>query len=193
MRSTTSLLALALAVSAGPAFAQASDTDTADVTINGRVTPLCVLGEPSQALVDLGQMVETSGGRVGRIAQIADQNVMLPDSFCNFAGSTATIDATALVETSAATAAVPAGFARAVNFTADVGTWGGGSAVTTTAAIATGANADASGTSAIQSTPRLTDLTVVLSDFTAPSDKLLVAGDYSGLVRVTLGPAAVTQ
>jgi hypothetical protein len=183
-----------LAVIGAPGFAQATDSDTADVSIAGNVTPLCVLGEPSQASVNLDNLINTSGTRVGKIRAIATQTVTLPASFCNFAGSVASVDATALVETANGTSTPPAGFSRAVNYTAVAGQWGGGTASATTAATASGTNATTSGSSAVQQTPRQTDLTVDLSAFTtAASDLLLVAGDYSGLVRVTLGPAAVSE
>ena len=61
MRSMTQVTALVLLACAGPALAQATDTDTADVAINGTVTPLCVLGEPSQAMIDLGQQYIEAG------------------------------------------------------------------------------------------------------------------------------------
>lgn len=193
MRILATLPLIALAVAGAPAFAQATDTDSKDVAVQGSVTPLCLLGQPSQALVDLGNMISTSGTRVGKIRTIPTQTVTLPASFCNFAGSVATVEATALVETSGGTTVPPAGFARAVNFTADAGTWGGGNASATTSATSGGASATSTGTSATQPTPRQTDIAVALSTFTAPGDALLVSGSYSGLVRITLGPAAVTQ
>lgn len=194
MRTLTISSALLLAMVGTPALAQATDSDTADVSIDGTVTPLCVLGEPSQASISLNNLINTSGTRVGKIRTIATQSVTLPASFCNFAGSVASIDATALVETANGTNAPPAGFSRAVNYTAVAGQWGGGTASATTAATASGTNATTSGSSAVQQTPRQTDLTVDLSVFTtAPSDLLLVSGSYSGLVRVTLGPAAVAE
>lgn len=193
MRSMTKLAALALLASAGPALAQATDTDTADVAINGTVTPLCVLGEPSQATVDLGQLINTSGSRVGKVRAIPAQSVTMPDSFCNFAGSVASIEATALVETAGGVSSPPAGFARAVNFSSSAGQWGGGTADTATSAAADGSGATSTGASSVQPSPRLTDIVVDLSGFSAPGDALLVLGDYMGLVRVTLGPAAVVD
>lgn len=187
------LCTAALLPSTALAQAVATDTDTADVTINGRVSPICVIGEPSQAVVDLGQLIALSGSRVGRIAALGAQTVTLPDSFCNFAGSVASIEATALVETSASVASTSPGFARAVNYDASAGQWGGGSADTGTSAAADGSGATSTGASAVQPAPRLTDIVVSLDGWSAPSDNLLVAGDYSGLVRVTLGPAAVTE
>jgi hypothetical protein len=192
MRIPMIIPALAVALAGTAAFAQSTDSDSADVAIEGNVTPLCVLGEPSQASISLGNMIATSGTRVGRVRAIGNQNVTLPASFCNFAGSVATVAATALVEGAGGTATPPTGFSRAVNFTAQVGQWGGGSAAATSAATASGSDATNEGTSAVQPLPRQTDLAVELSGFSVPGDALLVSGDYSGLVRVTLGPAAVS-
>ncbi|WP_120717437.1 hypothetical protein [Tsuneonella amylolytica] len=186
----TMMLLPILAAAAGmSAPAPAQDSDTGEVAVSGNVVPLCLLGAPSSATVDLGNMVAVSGTRTGRIRAIGAQVVTLPASFCNYAGSMLTVDATALVETTGGTAAAPANFARAVNFTATAGQWGGGSAAATSAANASGSGSTARGTSAVQPTPRQTDIAVTLSDFSVPGDALLVAGDYAGIVKVTLGPS----
>lgn len=169
------------------AFAQASDTDEGNVSIDGTVAPLCILGDPTPVPVDLGQMAQTSGAQVGHIATIANQQVTLPDSFCNFAGSEVTVDASALLTTDPTTP--PAGFSRAVNFTATASGWASTNAAATTAALADGSTPNASGTGSTQPLPKLADIQVELSNFTTPGDVLLVSGDYSGTVTVTLGPA----
>lgn len=162
-------------------------TATGDVAVAGNVAQLCMLGTPTPAPVDLGQLATTSGTRVGRIAVIAPRTVMLAGSFCNFAGSAITVTATALVNNDATPA--PTGFARAVNYTAAVTNWAPGAATVTTGATAGGGTPGASSVGATQGAPKIADLTVNLSNFTAPSDSLLTAGSYSGLVIVTLGPA----
>ena len=48
----------------------------------------------------------------------------------------------------------------------------------------------ASATGPTQPAPKVADLDVTLSNFTAPSDFLLTAGAYSGLVVIKLGPVA---
>lgn len=182
--------AMAAAIAAPSAMAQtASDTDSADVAINGYVSPLCILGDPTPATVDLGQLIEMSGARVGRIRAIPAQNVNLPDSFCNFAGSTVSISANALL--SAGTSTPPAGFARAVNLTATASGWASADSSATTSASADGSPPTASGTGGTQPLPNLADIGVQLSGFTVPGDALLVADTYSGVVTVTLGPAAL--
>lgn len=170
-----------------PAMALAANSDSKTVGVAGNVANLCVLGAPTPAAVDVGQMAATSGARVGKITTIAGQNVTLPGSFCNFAGTHLTVSATALV--AADGSAVQAGFARAVNYTATVNNWAGTAAAVTTTATAAGGTPTASGTGGNQAAPKLSDLGLVLSAFTAPSDNLLVAGGYSGSVTITLGPS----
>lgn len=101
---------------APPALAQDSDTET--VAVAGQVAPLCILGTPSQSSVNLGQLIDVSGTRVGRLTVIANRTVSMPQSFCNYANSAIRVDATAL--TGSNTSTPPAGFARAVNFGATV-------------------------------------------------------------------------
>ena len=191
MKQVIGLLAALAAVVPAAAMAQASNTSRGDVVVNGRVAPICILGGPNPALVDLGTMVATSGTRAGRIAVLPSQTVTLPASFCNFAGSQVTVSANAIV---AANATAPAtGFARAVNYTATAAGWAAGNAATTTAATANGSLATSSGSGTNQPLPKLGDIGVTLSSFTVPGDSLLVTGNYSGSVTVTLGPAAVAN
>ena len=171
--------------------AQATDSDQGEVGVSGTVAPICILGAPSRATVDLGQMATLSGARVGRIAVLPAQVVTLPNSFCNFAGSTVTVSATALLSNNSGS--VPAGFSRAVNYTAAASNWAASATSATTAATASGAGATATGAGAVQPDPRLADISVALSGFTAPSDALLVSGSYSGLIVITLGPAATAK
>lgn len=182
------LLALPLLAFAGAAIAQTSDTATGDVTVGGNVARLCVLGQPSPPTIDVGQMAETSGTRVGRIRTIGAQVVILPASFCNFAGSAVSVTATALVVND--NLAVQPGFARAVNYSASASNWAGSPTDVTTAATASGATPSATSTGASQPLPKIADVRLDLINFSAPGDALLVAGSYSGLVTVTLGPDA---
>ena len=188
MKCKLGLALIALAALPSPAIAQSTQTGT--VAVGGSVRPVCILGNPDPALVDLGQLSAGAGPRIGRIAVIAPRTVVLPASHCNFAGSVVTVSATAL--TAADAAVPPAGFARAVNYTATATNWSGGASAATTAALGDGSAAAASGAGAIQPQPRIADIALTLSAFTAPGDQLLVAGAYSGTVVVTLGPAAAT-
>lgn len=182
-------LGLALIVMAAfPASAIAQTTETGTVAVEGQVRPVCILGNPNPALVNLGQLSASSGPRTGRIAVIAPRTVTLPASYCNFAGSVVTVQATAL--TSSDTSAPQPGFSRAVNYTATATNWASGGSTATSAALRDGSTSTASGAGATQPLPRVADITLTLSSFTAPGDLILVAGNYSGTVVVTLGPAA---
>jgi hypothetical protein len=177
------------ALTALAAGAARADDAQQTVPVNGTVARICVLGPPSPAAVDLGQLINTSGARVGKIAAIANRTVDLPNSFCNFAGSHLTVTATALLAADASP--VQPGFARAVNYTSTVNNWAATPATVTTAASTGGATPTAGPSNGgSQPTPKIANLQLVLSNFTAPSDFLLVAGGYAGSVTITLGPDA---
>jgi hypothetical protein len=178
-----------LLILAAPCAASAQDSDSETVPINGTVARLCVLGTPSEASINLGQLVNVSGARVGKLATLAPRTVSLPGSFCNFAGSTVTVSASALVAADASP--IQTGFARAVNYAATLANWTTVSTVATTAASDAGASPTTNTTGAIQSAPRLADLSLSLNGYSVPSDKLLVAGAYAGQVVITLAPAAL--
>lgn len=191
MKKLASLLATSLVLAPVAAMAQASDSDTGSISIDGRVAPICILGDPSPALVDLGQLAATSGMRIGRLAVLGPRTVTLPASFCNFAGSAVRLDATALQ--GAETSSPQPGFARAVNYTATASGWALGNAVVTTNALRDGSANTGSGTGAPQPLPKIADIGLTLSNFSVPGDLLLVAGNYSGTVIITLGPAVISN
>ena len=178
--------AVALVAAATPASAQ--DTDTGTVSVTGNVSRLCILGAPASTVIDLGQMAETSGARVGKLTTIGNKSVTLPGSFCNFANSVVTVDATALVASD--TTAAQTGFARAVNFTATASNWAATNAAATTGADRQGAGATATGSGSVQPLPKLSDISLTLSGYSVPGDLLMVAGGYTGSVTVTLAPQA---
>lgn len=182
-------LALIALAAAMPGAAMAQTTETGTVGVEGSVRPICLLGNPTPALVNLGQLSAASGTRTGKIAVIPAQTVQLPASYCNFAGSVVTVQATAL--TAADTTVPQAGFVRAVNYTATATNWASGGSSATTGALRDGTGAVASGTGAVQPLPKVADITLTLSSFSTPGDLIMVAGNYSGNVIVTLGPAAV--
>lgn len=186
MRTFSTLVALAAMMAPAAAYA-ASDADSKNVGITGTVSRLCVLGEPSATLVNLGQMAETSGARVGRLTTVATQTVTLPNSFCNFANSSVTVEAAALKAADATTP--PTGFARAVNYTATASGWAATNAAASTADDGTGTSAATRGTGSSQPTPKLSDITLALSGFSVAGDRLLVSGTYSTTVTVTLAPS----
>lgn len=172
---------LAAATAAG-----ASDV-TGSVTLDGNVSNLCILGSPNPSNIDLGTIAVTSGNNAGHLQTIANQSVQLPSSFCNYADTALTVDASALLASD--TTSVQSGFTRAVNFTATVSNWAAPNASATTAADENGVNPNASNVGGVQGAPELSDLTLTLSNFTAPGNGFLVAGSYQGSVTVTIGPA----
>lgn len=179
---------LLLAGASTAAGAQATNTANGNVAIGGHVDSLCVLGAPSQASIDLGMLAATSGGRTGRLATIPAQQVTLPASFCNFAGTQLKVSASALLASD--TSAVQDGFARAVNFQSTVNNWATAPATVTTAATRGGGTPGAEATGGTQPAPKQADLQLNLTNFTVPSDSLLVAGAYNGSVTITLGPSS---
>ena len=183
------LLALPLAALAVPAAAQegGSNSDTGQVSVTGNVASLCILGDPSVPNVDVLQMVNTSGNRVGKIRTIGNQTSNLPNSFCNFAGTQLTVTTAALLGPAGTP---PSGFARAVNYTATATGWAAPNAAATSAGGFDGSSPNASNTGGTQNSPRVNDILVTLSNFTVPEDRLLVAGQYGGTVTITLGPVA---
>ena len=187
MKQTVGLSALAFLLTAAPAMAQ-STTATGTVAIDAQVRSVCILGNPNPALVNLGQISAGSGPRTGKIDTIAPRTVTLPASFCNFAGSVVRVTTTAL--TSSDTTSPQPGFTRAVNYTATASGWALGTTAATSAALRDGTSPSATGSGATQPLPKIADLSVTLSSFTTPGDLILVAGNYSGNVVVTLGPAA---
>lgn len=188
MKQTVGLFALALMLTASPALAQ-SNTATGTVAIDAQVRSVCILGDPNPALVNLGQISAGSGPRTGKIDTIAPRTVTLPASFCNFAGSVVRVTTTAM--TSSDNTSPQPGFTRAVNYTATASGWATGTAAATSSALRDGTSPSASGTGATQPLPKIADISVTLSNFTTPGDLILVAGNYSGNVVVTLGPAAI--
>lgn len=184
-------LALATALALGPTPLLAQETGRADdgeVRVIGTVSPICSLGEPSETVIDLGVLVNLSGPQVGRTAPIAPRQVTMPNSFCNYPNTMITISADALLELGGTP--VNAGFSRAVNYSIGVFPWAADEARLATSAARDGSGPTGIASSSSQPLPQVSDLTLELSDFSAPSDALLVAGDYSGLIVVTLGPAA---
>jgi hypothetical protein len=132
-------------------------------------------------------MAVTSGARVGKLGAIADHSVSLPATFCNYGGTQLTVGATALLETGDESVP-PSGFSKAVNFTANVSGWTTAAASVTTTAAADGSNAVTNGNGPEQASPNSANLTLTLTNFSAPNDAQLVAGAYAGLVTITVGP-----
>ena len=185
-----SLFLLLTSVLAGSASAQANSERSA-VAVDGTVAGLCILGPPSRPSIDLGTLVALSGSRAGRIRVIGAQQISLPGSFCNFAGTALTVSASAM--RTQAIVNVEPGFSRAINYTSTVANWAAQHAAATTGATAQGQSASSAGTGGTQPLPKVADLEVTLSGFLTPGDALLVADDYEGTVTITLGPSVAAD
>lgn len=174
--------ALAMALP-GAAMAQ-SASDTRQFPVIGTVPAICSAGTlvGGNSTFDLGVLINTTTGFLRN--DLSAPNKVLSGAFCN-ASSTIGITATPLAATNF-TATPPAGFSRAVNYTATASGW-----TTTPASFVTGAG---SNTAATQSrpTPFTGDITVGISAFaTVGGNTLRPVADtsYTGLVTVTLAVA----
>jgi hypothetical protein len=190
MRKAIALLAAGTLLIPALASAQSTNTAQKSVPVTGNVDALCVLGNPTPSSVALGALEDPT---TGKLKSISDQSVSLPSSWCNYAGTQISISSSALV---ADTATAPSGFSRAVNFTSTVSTWGANpQATATTAASSTGGSPNASGTGQTLCQPNLTDLSLLLNNFSTgggASNILVASGNsgYSGTVTITLGPGS---
>lgn len=77
-----------------------------------------------------------------------------------------------------------------MNYTASASNWASGTSTATTAALRDGTVPTASGFGATQPLPKIADITLTLSSSPHPEILFWWAGNYSGTVVVTLGPAA---
>lgn len=177
------LAATVFAASFAATGAQAQAAAEGHVNLDAQVSQICVLGPPTPAGLALGQISESSGDRVGRLADISDRTIQLPGSFCNYGGAALSISASPLALTEGGPSA---GFIGSVNYTCTINAWG-----TTAATVRTSAtNSSGDGVRSISPLPKQADLTLVVSDFAGQSDSLLQPGSYLAVVTITLGPDA---
>ena len=178
MRNALLLMAIPALALAVPAAAQsASSEGTVDIT--GSVASRCLFTTSSD-IIPLGELAlagsDTAAGKLN--SAVVDNQTRTLVGWCNDAASTITVEATELT-TSAAAAS---GFANRIDFTAT--------------ADANSASAEDSTLVAGAGTPVSVgmftgDVVVTLSDSETVGDLLLVAGDYTGSVKVTLAPSVV--
>jgi hypothetical protein len=168
------------ALAAGSASAQ-SATDTKQFTVTGTVPALCSGGTISggNSTFNLGVLVDTATGLLR--TDLAAPNKVLTGAFCS-SQSTITVAATPLTAQNF-TATPPAGFSRAVNYTATASGW--------TPNAATFATGTTSNPGAVQTrtTAFSGDITVGIGTFgTSGGNALRLVADnnYMGAVTVTL-------
>jgi hypothetical protein len=168
------------ALSVGSAAAQ-SATDTKQFTVTGNVPALCSGGTIAggNSTFNLGVLIDVTTGLLR--TDLAAPNKTLTGAFCS-GQSTITVSATPLTAQNF-TATPPAGFSRAVNYTATASGW-----TTTAASFATGS---ATNPASVQSrgTAFSGDITVGIGTFgTSGGNTLRLVADtnYVGAVTVTL-------
>ncbi len=169
----TTAAALSVAALSAPALAQSS---TGTVDVSGSVEGRCLFTVPSETIT-LGELalggVDGTAGRLDT-AKVDTQSATL-NGWCNNAAATMKVEALALTNSAAATSAA---FTNRIDFTATAAANDVTASDTTTDA-AIGAEEDVGMFSG--------DVVVTLASADA-AGKLLVAGDYTGQVLVTLAP-----
>lgn len=171
MRKTMILAALPAILVASPTLAQTSATGT--VAIDGSVASRCMFTLPN-ATISLGELSLASNGKLDP-AKVNGKTATL-NGWCNGTNATMTVTTTELTTGTAATT----GFDNRVDYT---GT-----------AVANSVPGSDSSLTAAAGTPVTVgqfsgDVVVTLSAASSPSNGIMVAGTYTGNVKVTLAPA----
>ena len=117
----TLAVALIFALPSPLSAQQSGNSDEGEVQVVGSVAPICVLGQPSESVIDLGTLINLSGPRIGRMAALAPRQVTMPGSFCNYANTMISITASAMTEQTGAP--LNTGFSRTVNYRVVVSPW----------------------------------------------------------------------
>ena len=175
------LIPAVLALVAQPAFAQ---TATGTVNIDGSVTPRCLF-TTDEAVIHLGELaLGGTGSTAGRLNASVVNNYppVTLAGWCNTTSANVTVEAFPITNPTDVSG-TGGTFANRVDYTASV------SAAAATPSDSTLTDGPDAGTS----TDGLGGLyagnfTVDLSAASAPSNGILVAGDYTGYVEVTLTP-----
>lgn len=182
----------ALAAFAAPAFADDNNA-TGSVTVNGSVAGKCVNTGTAPAALDVGELARADNGQV--VTQFATPAGSLIAKFtiiCSSAKPTVSISATPLVFT---TGTIPNGYTNTVNYRATVTpylsdysanavspyVWTGNESPGVPSTQLTGALATAQNN--IQ-------VTVDHPYTSAGTGSVLMAGNYSGQVTITVGPTS---
>lgn len=169
MRKLLILAALPALAVASPALAQVEGR----VDIDGSVAARCLFTLPN-ATIRLGELSLTSNGKLDA-AKVNGRTATL-SGWCNGAASTMTVTTTELTTGTAATS----GFDNRVDYTAQAtansvpasdSSFGAGAGLAATVGMFSG------------------DITVLLSAASSPTNGIMVAGIYTGNVKVTLTPA----
>jgi len=172
-----------------PAVAMADGSAT--VTVTGSVGVACHLSAPSVSSLSVGTLANLSDGT---LAPITPQSITISDSWCN-TGSTISVSATPMVAQSFS-GAPPAGFTKAVNYTATATGWTPTPPSFTTTGDTSGnvSGSPAPGT-ATSNDPVAQTITVGVGSFTTPAagNRLVADPVYSGQVTITLQTTAAAS
>lgn len=179
------IAASALALIAGQAHAAESQT----IVINGNVVQACVLGAPSLATINLGDMTGADGklttALVSSTSASPSGQVNIPEAWCN-SPSTLTISATSLDLTVTPAYSTPAGFSRKLTYNAQASGW----PTTIIYRPATNFSPTASAATGALLAPidiKIYDLETLNAAGTGESPGLVLeAGSYAGTVQLTL-------
>ena len=167
--------AAALAALASPAFAQSTGT----VDIDGSVADRCLFTTPSET-ISVGELSQsgtsTDAGKLDPSKLDGQQRTLT--GWCNGTAATMSVEALPLLNQDFAGTA-PNGFDTRIDYTATASA----NSVDATDTSATAGVGTAAGVGLFTG-----DVVVALSGSSTPNSGLLVAGDYSGEVRVTLTP-----
>jgi hypothetical protein len=176
IKRTLTIAALAALTVAAPAVAQDA---TGTVDINGSVAERCLFTTPS-ATIWAGELAkggtDVNAGRLNPAVLNGQKRTLV--GWCNGTASTISVEAEELLNTNF-TGTAPTGFTRRIDYTATADA-NGASAWDSSLAAGAGDSEDVGIFTG--------NVDVTISAASAPGDNLLIAGDYSGQVLVTLSP-----
>lgn len=167
---------IGLVLASQPVLAQSVE---GDVTINGSVADRCLFTLPS-AVINLGELsLSGTGATAGKLdpSKVNGGTATL-QGWCNGTAATMKVEALPIANTSS-TGTPPSGFDRIVNYTATA---------TANTHAATDQSSVAGAGTEISVGMFTGSIPVVLSAASTPGGGILVAGNYQGLVKVTLSP-----
>nr|WP_137677390.1 hypothetical protein [Parerythrobacter lutipelagi] len=174
----SSAVAMGIVLCSQSAAAQTAPA-TGEVTILGRVADRCLFTLPSK-IIDLGELslpgTDASAGRLDP-SRVNGASETL-EGWCNGTAATMTVEALPITNITFV-AAPPSGFDTVVNYTATA---------TANSVDGTDTSANAGPGSAVSIGMFAGSIPVVLSGASTPTGGIMVAGDYQGLVKVTLTP-----
>jgi hypothetical protein len=165
------IMALPAVLAASPALAQSAPVN-GQVDITGEVAGRCMFTLPNKT-ISLGELSLSSTGKLD-VSKVNGRSETLT-GWCNNTAASMTVTTTQLTNATAA----PAGFDNRVDYTATATTGAIGADDTSLTAGA----GSASTVGLFNGT-----ITVVLSAASSPNNGLMVAGNYTGNVVVTLTP-----